>query len=151
MATMPSRTLGRSGPTVSAMGLGCMGMSEFYGELDDRESIATIHRALDLGVTFLDTADMYGPLTNEALVGRARSRSGYESSTFQRTESHGETLPLTTACRLQQHRAIHSWIDDGSGVIEPFDDHRRICRHPADETAPVVGGEGDAGQERRIR
>lgn len=71
MATMPSRTLGRSGPTVSAMGLGCMGMSEFYGELDDRESIATIHRALDLGVNFLDTADMYGPLTNEALVGRA--------------------------------------------------------------------------------
>ncbi len=69
--TVPSRTLGRSGLTVSAMGLGCMGMSFAYGPTDDDESVATIHRALDLGVTFLDTADMYGPHTNERLVGRA--------------------------------------------------------------------------------
>lgn len=65
------RILGRNGPTVSAMGLGCMGMSEFYGPHDDEESIATIHRALELGCSFLDTADMYGPFTNERLVGRA--------------------------------------------------------------------------------
>jgi aryl-alcohol dehydrogenase-like predicted oxidoreductase len=57
--------------TVSALGLGCMGMSEFYGTPDEGEAVATIHRALDLGVTFLDTADMYGPFTNEQLVGRA--------------------------------------------------------------------------------
>jgi aryl-alcohol dehydrogenase-like predicted oxidoreductase len=68
---MQRRKLGRNGPTVSAMGLGCMGMSEFYSGRDDAESVATIHRALDLGVDFLDTADMYGPHINEELVGKA--------------------------------------------------------------------------------
>src|ERR1700683_1105186 len=67
---MERRTLGQ-GLEVSAEGLGCMGMSEFYGAGDDDESIATIHEALDSGVDFLDTADMYGPFTNERLVGRA--------------------------------------------------------------------------------
>lgn len=69
--SLPQRALGRSGLTVSALGLGCMGMSQSYGPGDDTESVATIHRALDLGVTFLDTADMYGPYVNEELVGRA--------------------------------------------------------------------------------
>ena len=68
---MEQRSLGSQGLVVSAMGLGCMGMSEFYGPGDEAESIATIHRALELGVSFLDTADMYGPFTNEELVGRA--------------------------------------------------------------------------------
>jgi aryl-alcohol dehydrogenase-like predicted oxidoreductase len=68
---MQIRELGRSGLNVSALGLGCMGMSEFYGDTDDAESIATIHRALDLGITFLDTADVYGPFKNEELVGQA--------------------------------------------------------------------------------
>lgn len=70
--TLTRRTLGTTSPLeVSTMGLGCMGMSEFYGTGDEEQGIATIHRALDLGVTFLDTADMYGPFTNEKLVGRA--------------------------------------------------------------------------------
>jgi aryl-alcohol dehydrogenase-like predicted oxidoreductase len=68
---MQKRRLGNEGLEVSAQGLGCMGMSEFYGSSDEDEAIATILRALDLGVTFLDTADMYGPFTNEKLVGRA--------------------------------------------------------------------------------
>jgi aryl-alcohol dehydrogenase-like predicted oxidoreductase len=71
MSTMQRRRLGRQGLIVSEMGLGCMGMSEFYGAGDDAESIATIQRALELGIDFLDTADMYGPFTNERLVGRA--------------------------------------------------------------------------------
>ena len=68
---MDQRNLGNEGLVVSELGLGCMGMSEFYGTTDEDESIATIHRAIELGVTFLDTADMYGPFTNEKLVGRA--------------------------------------------------------------------------------
>ena len=68
---MKKRALGRNGLKVSALGLGCMGMSEFYGQGDERESIATIHRALDLGVDFLDTSDMYGVGRNEGLVGKA--------------------------------------------------------------------------------
>jgi len=71
LAPMNKRTLGKQGLVVSEIGLGCMGMSEFYGARDEAESIATIHRSLELGVDFFDTADMYGPFTNEELLGRA--------------------------------------------------------------------------------
>lgn len=69
--TLPTRRLGHGGPEVSTLGLGCMGMSDFYGTADEPEAVATIQHALDQGVTLLDTADMYGPYTNEQLVGRA--------------------------------------------------------------------------------
>jgi aryl-alcohol dehydrogenase-like predicted oxidoreductase len=69
--TLPTRKLGREGLEVSSLGLGCMGMSQSYGPTDERESIATIHRAIELGVTLFDTAEVYGPFTNEELVGRA--------------------------------------------------------------------------------
>ena len=71
MTQIQQRQLGNNGPSVSAIGLGCMGMSDFYGQADDERSIQTIHKTLDLGINFLDTADVYGPFTNERLVGRA--------------------------------------------------------------------------------
>ena len=81
---MKTRTLGRNGPTVSALGLGCMGMSEFYGPHSDAESLATLTSALDRGVTFFDTADAYGPYTNEELVGRALQ--GHRAAAFIATK-----------------------------------------------------------------
>src|SRR5690348_12081888 len=71
MFMFAKRTLGQNGPEVSAIGLGCMGMSDFYGPSSEEDSIKTIHHAIENGVTLLDTADMYGPFTNEELVGRA--------------------------------------------------------------------------------
>jgi len=68
---MDTRILGSQGLEVSELGLGCKGMSEFYGTGDEEKSVATIHRAIELGITFLDTADAYGPFTNEKLVGKA--------------------------------------------------------------------------------
>ena len=69
--TLSKRKLGRQGLEVSAIGLGCMGMSQSYGPADEMESIATLHRAIELGCTFLDTAEVYGPFANEELIGRA--------------------------------------------------------------------------------
>src|SRR5437764_9873599 len=80
MSTFPTRALGQSHVQVSAIGLGCMGMSEFYGPRSDEESITVIRHALDIGITFLDTADVYGMGHNEQLVGEALQRAGLSSA-----------------------------------------------------------------------
>jgi len=106
---MEQRTLGSQGLRVSALGLGCMGMSQSYGPADEQESVATIHRALDLGVTFLDTADMYGPFTNERLVGRAIA---------------GQRDEVVLATKFgNERRADGSWV----GVNGRPDYVRRAC------------------------
>ena len=96
---MKMRKLGRNGPEVSAVGLGCMGMSAFYGGADEAQSIAVIHRALDLGVTLFDTAEMYGPHTNEVLVGKAlKGRRDEASSPPSSASIASRTVrPLPTA------------------------------------------------------
>ena len=98
---MEKRTLGRSGLEVSALGLGCMGMSEFYGPGDDAESIATIHAALDAGINFLDTADVYGPHTNEALVGKAIRGRRNEVVLATNPNMTGEATAAYVANRLR--------------------------------------------------
>ena len=104
---MMARALGSQGLLVSALGLGCMGMSEFYPPWTMRESVATIHRALDLGVTFLDTADMYGPFTNERLVGgaiRGRRDQVVLATKFGNVRGRGRRVPRDQ--RLARLRAL---------------------------------------------
>jgi len=118
---MQTRTLGRDGPTVSALGLGCMGMSAFYGPHDDTESIATLHHALDVGVTFFDTADAYGPYTNEELLGRAlagrrdqafiATKFGFVRDTNPARVVDGSPAHVREACEGSLRRLNVSHID----------------------------------------
>jgi aryl-alcohol dehydrogenase-like predicted oxidoreductase len=152
---MQTRELGRSGLSVSALGLGCMGMSEFYAGRDDEgESVATIHRALDLGVNFLDTADMYGPFTNEELVGRAlkgRRREVVLATKFGNVRGEdgsflgidGSPEYVAAACEASLRRLD---VDE----IDLYYQHRVDQKTPIEETVGAMARLVEQGKVRHL-
>ncbi len=150
---IPSRSLGAD-LVVSAEGLGCMGMSEFYGPGDDGESLATIHRALDLGVTLLDTADMYGPFLNEELVGRAIA--GRRDEVVLATKFGLVRGPHPTDRSVRGDAAYVNQACDASltrlGVdhIDLYYQHRSDERVPIEETVGAMAGLVEAGKVRYL-
>ena len=154
-ASHGKRHLGKNGPELSALGLGCMGMSEFYGSRDDAESLATIHRALELGVTFLDTADVYGYGDNEILVGQAirgirnkvflatkfgiiRSKSNPNASGVDGTAAY-----VRSACDASLQRL-------GVDVIDLYYQHRVDPHTPIEETVGAMAELVRAGKVRHL-
>ncbi len=153
--TLPRRTLGTtSALEVSALGLGCMGMSEFYGTSDEPTAVETIHRALDLGVTFLDTADMYGPFTNEQLVGRAIA--GRRDEVQLATKFGNERLPDGTMVGINGSPDYVRKACDASlqrlGVehIDLYYQHRVDQSVPIEETVGAMKELVDAGKVRHL-
>ncbi len=140
--TLPSRKLGRQGLTVSAIGLGCMGMSSGYGLADETESIATLHRAIALGCTFLDTAEVYGPFTNEELLGRAlvgkRHHVAVATKFGFRIES-GEIAGLNSRPEHIRKAVEGSLRRLRSDYIDLLYQHRIDRSVPIEEVAGTVG------------
>ena len=149
---MKTRVLGSDGPTVSAIGLGCMGMSEFYGAADADEAVATIHRALDLGVTFLDTADMYGPFTNEQLVGRAiagRRDDVVLATKFGNMRGpNGERLGINGHPDYVRQACDDSLSRLGVDHIDVYYQHRVDPNVPIEDTVGAMAGLVTAGKVR---
>jgi aryl-alcohol dehydrogenase-like predicted oxidoreductase len=152
----PRRTLGTGDAAlkVSAMGLGCMGMSEFYGAGDEDESIATIHAALDAGVDFLDTADMYGPFTNEKLVGRAIA--GRRDEVVVATKFGNERNPDGSRVGVNGRpeyvaRAVDASLERlGVDHIDLYYQHRVDPKVPIEETWSALGEVVQAGKVRHL-
>jgi aryl-alcohol dehydrogenase-like predicted oxidoreductase len=151
---LQQRKLGSQGLTVSAMGLGCMGMSEFYGSSNESEAIATIHRALDLGVTFLDTADMYGPFTNEKLVGKAiRERRNEVTLATKFGNMRGEDGSFLGVSGRPDY--VRKACDDslrrlGVDVIDLYYQHRVDNKTPIEDTVGAMSELVQAGKVRYL-
>lgn len=152
MFQVGKRRLGRNGPEVSAIGLGCMGMSEFYGSGSEPESIATIHHAIERGVTFLDTADMYGPFTNEELVGRAirdRREKVFLATKFANVRGpNGEFLGVRGDPEYVRSACEASLKRLGIEVIDLYYQHRVDPKVPIEDT---VGAMARLKEEGKIR